>query len=138
MTTQETVNRLRAELLAAERLLAAEQKEKAMHVQPIYRFTLSLVTPMRGAKIYDTSCVLYTLTGEVINKEEMRYVGKTPFEGGMNYLFNTLSGKFVMAVGGGAVYTSDPWCLAALSSFILQNPNGGDVTSIVNHYRGED
>jgi hypothetical protein len=108
---------------------------RAAKVKPDYLFTIVSVVNSLGDRLYDNSCLLYKLTGMVKNATELRAVGKTPFEGSMTYLFNTLSGRIVMAVSGGTTFTNNPECFKELSEFLYTMPRGGDVTEIVNKYR---
>jgi len=128
------------EEIKAEFMLAMEEERErkaaaAKLVNPIYKFTLLPYTD-KWYKVFDPSCKLYALEGEVTNKEELHAVGKTPFEGSMVYAFNSLSGYLVMAVGGGSSFTENPRCFVRLSHFIQDNPEGGDVSNFVNFYRG--
>jgi hypothetical protein len=131
-----SVEEIEAELRAARMKERLELEEKQKAVKPIYTFTLIQSTLGYDTKeVFDSSCVLYILSGTVTNKEELIAVHKIPFEGSMRYLFNTLSGKFVMAVSGGSIFISDPLCFTQLSKFVQEYPGGGDVTTIVNLYR---
>lgn len=143
------VNKIQAEITELESKLKSAYAAKtlaeaarAKSVDPIYRFTLSPVED-KFEKIYDDSCRLYLLAGKVLNKDELQAVGKVPFEGGMNYLYNSLSNKFVVAVGGGSTFFGSSHLgtdtvksvLSELGEFIKDSPQGGDVTSIMNRYR---
>jgi len=136
MAEHRSIKEIQAELNLAIEIEAAEKREVAKNTKPDYTFTL--VPSYRPYyKVYDSSCKLYDLRGLVNNKEELRKVGKTPFEGSMTYVFNTLSGKFVMGVSGGSVLTEDPDTWEELSEFIDANPKGGDITSIMNKHFGK-
>jgi hypothetical protein len=89
----------------------------------------------------------------VLNRAELTEAGwsdRDLGDGQMKYLFNTLSKRLVMHVGGGQVYFSEPWpgqrtdeegmrafheTLDELSDFLANNPEGGDVTEIINWFR---
>lgn len=134
------IEELKAELQVAMIKKRKEDEEARKAVKPIYRFTLSEITVNRRFhKIFDDSCVLYTLTGEVLNKEEMQRVGNRVFEGSMDYIFNTLSGKFVMPVGGGSIFIENEEAFNELGTIIgsLRNTDltHVDVSSIVSKYR---
>lgn len=129
----------------AERRIARQNAAKAAQdaVKPVYKFTLT-PSDSRHDKIYDGSCTLYTLAGILVNKDELEAVGNTREEGGkINYLFNHLSGNFVMRVGGGRVWLTKPnsWdddaeVLDQLAHYLLDvNIDGGDVTEIVAAFR---
>ncbi len=135
MTTHRPIAEIEAELkaaLVAERL-AKEELRKS--VKPIYHHTIAQVPIMGFDRVYDASCIMYQLTGKVLNAEEMKAAGNTPFEGSMRYLYNTLSGNIIMAVGGGSVFIEGLDGMMALSEFIHNNPAGGYVTPIVEKYR---
>jgi hypothetical protein len=131
-----SIEEIKTELAAAIEAERIDKEIKQMAVVPIYEYTLYQDTASyRVNEIFDSSCKLYLLTGKVLNHKEMRAVGKTPFEGSMAYLFNTLSGNFVMAVGGGSIFISNREGWLALSEFVSTHPHGGDVTEIVEKYR---
>lgn len=56
-------------------------------------------------------------------------------EGGMRYIFNGATGKFVCGVGGGSVFLSNQEGWDNLSAYVCKFPEGGDVTAIVESYR---
>ena len=141
-------------------LKAQEQREldaKRASVQRKYRFMLTpLDKPFNDGynKVMDPSITAWHLSGKVLNEEECLAAGHSRDEvvgtKGMTYLFNTLSGKFVMATGGGTHFVdANPWhsngdpvkkqekiadgdaAFSLLGDFIKDNPKGGDVTHIV-------
>ena len=133
-----------AELYAAarevERSEMAAKVALADSVQPVYQFTL---TPANNSfdKIFDGSgCTAYRLNATVLNKDEVQAVGGQVREGGMNYIFNHLNGRFVMSTGGGQIWLDDgtfgkPFdtvAFTALANYLLEvNIDGGDVTEII-------
>lgn len=130
-----------AELRQAD--LAAMEARRQL-VKPSYVFTLEPVHTTGYRKSADPHCCWYRLTGTVTNKPELEEVGIHPFEGGMDYLFNELSGRFVISGGGGSVWLhltphygeeSDDAAFKELEAFIKGSPLGGEVTEIVNRYR---
>ena len=145
-----SVEQLRAELKRAEEAEKQKQEERAKACPPIWRFT---ITPDNSKfdRIYDDTCRLYRLSGVITNKEETEAAGNHIFsgsEGGMSYVFNSLSGKIVMGVGGGRIFVSGrTWnpnpdednsaveTFEKISAFIRENPEGGDITDIVNEHR---
>jgi|SRR5882724_349681 len=130
------IEEIQAELEAAIIARDKTEAELAKSVKPMYIFTLVLHTDKFDlAKVFDPSCSLYRLVGRCTNKKEMEAVHKFPHEGAMTYVFNTLSHKFVMAVGGGSIFTSDAEAWEELSDFVSYgHSQGGDVTHIVSKY----
>lgn len=131
------IAKLEREIAAIKDEQQRDQQAAFDAVRPVYRFTL-LPTDDKFDKVYDPSCVFYYLKGEVLNIEEMEAVGKQPFQGGMKYLYNTLSESFVMSTGGGCTFhrrENTEALLIDLAEFIATDGNGGDVTEIVNRYR---
>lgn len=135
--THRPIAEIEAELKAARKAEDAARAEKAKEIVPKYIFTITpSETNNSYQRVYDKSCLVYTIAGEVTNPEELRAIGRTPFQGSMRYVFNTLSGMFVMSVGGGSSFVSDPGAFEELSEYVLRHPNGGDVTDIISAYRG--
>lgn len=148
---KEKVEKLRAELKEAERELSEERRERMNAVKPTYRFTLGPVLLKPYHEILDDSIVLIRLEGIVTNAEELEAVGKEVFQGGMTYYFNKLSGKIVTPAGGGNVWVSSEPTFSRspeeredarktfdlLSKFFVENPDGGDVTDIVQTHRAK-
>lgn len=124
----------------------AEQAEAAKlakeSVIPVYQFNLT-VDDQKFDKIYDDSVSLFKLTGVCLNQAEVDAVGGKTFTGSMSYLFNWASGRIIMSHGGGSIFISDGrWvnkneiddsarAFEELSNFIISNPEGGDVTSLI-------
>jgi hypothetical protein len=149
---ERTVEDLRAELREAEAKEREEREARKAAVEPILRYTLTLdLRELRREPLWDPACRYYRLEGEVINEQELLEAGHSRDEarrrqGGMTYLFNSATGRFVKAVGGGNVYISAPhssfnsgnpevratW--SRLSEFIKAEPDGGDVTAIVRDH----
>jgi hypothetical protein len=123
---------------------AEEVKAQALRdsVQPVYEFLLEPEAERNGFfggdRLFDDTCRFYKLSGRVTNKEELKEVGAghRVFEGAMRYLFNGATGQFACAVGGGSVFLSSQEGWRALSDFIRQHPEGGNVSDIVSYYRG--
>lgn len=129
---------IRAELAAAERAERDRMRELADAVQPTYRFTLVPYTARNDTfeRVYDQSCSLWVMAGELTNADELRSVGKVvPTSGQMRYIFNSLSGRFVTSVSGGTIYVSSHEAWSELSEWALVNPTGGDVTEMVDRHR---
>lgn len=144
MSTTRTIEEIKAELRdaeAAERAAAAERKAS---VKPVFKFTF---TPYpdggRWDKIYDQSCLFVRLNGELVNADEMLAAGHSQNDldrqgGGMTYLFNRLSGMIVMSTGGGRLWLTHTESFAALSVWLINSPDGGDCTELVNHLIDEE
>lgn len=104
MKYDERIAELEAELARLRREQDDEARARRDAVPPRYEYLLVPVNPTHD-KVADPSCRYYRLEGVVINADELHAVGaKVPQSGGMNYLFNTLSGRFVLSVGGGYVH----------------------------------
>lgn len=125
-------------------------KERLESVTPKYRYMI-LPAIDNFDKLYDESCVFYSISGELLNKDELEAVGWSGHmfsEGSMKYLFNKATGKIVMSVGGGRVYISNPWGSKAdmsrdyvaeayemVNAFLARYPEGGDITHIIEAHR---
>src|SRR5438270_54499 len=107
-TRKEELQRELRELEARE-AKAAEDKRRS--TKPRYGFRIAPVVQQGSwERIRDDSVKMCRVTGHVINRDECIAAGWAERElgdGGMNYLFNTLSGKIVMRTGGGTVYIQD-------------------------------
>jgi len=151
------MNMTKEELEAELRRIKQEEAEQARLLReatPIrMKFTLEPSVD-KHYEVYDESCALYKLTGEVTNEEEAIAAGhqKTFLSGGaVTYVYSKLSRKLIMHVGGGTIYVSKGWgsksdvdhnrpssaeiAMAELSEFVSLNPQGGDVTEIVQRHR---
>lgn len=150
MTTR-SIDAIRAELATAEREEAAA-KRAARDLVPIKEaFTIEPIPADSHHEVWDPTIVLYRIAGRVTNREEAAAAGHhVPSDGGMVYAFNTGTGKIIIAVGGGTYYISkSTWgtrdsdrparaaaAMTAIEEFIANHPTGGDITSIVEQYRG--
>jgi hypothetical protein len=145
--SDKSIAELEAQLRAAKQRKSEEDEARRKSVKPVYQFSL-IPRPeeRRYEKIIDSSIRVYRLEGKILNVDELAAAGwlKRDLEsGGMSYLFNSLSGKIVMETGGGRLYVSD-WnhtreqylaVMDELSAFVVANPEGGDVTEIVENYQ---
>ena len=126
---------------AAERLKALEA------TPPIWQFVIE-PDDDKFDQVYDDSVIKYRIEGIVINKEEAEAAGHDIRTGGMTYLYNTLSKKLIMSIGGGHVWISRRnWyketevdeagvvAWEAVERFIDEHPEGGDITDIISKYR---
>lgn len=114
-------------------------------VKKRYKFSIERVEDSHRNQrpLMDPSIVQYALHGRIVNKPELEAAGhsvdsRMMSEGYMVYLYNTLSGRFVTALGGGHVWlrtgdwgdTPDPeW--AEVEQLVRDHPDGGDITEIV-------
>jgi hypothetical protein len=144
-----------ARIADLERQMAAVKAEIAeadevlrKSVTPTYEFTFTKQSSDSGfgEKIADPAVLRYRLDGKCSNYEELKAAGWSDHSissGGMDYLFNSATGKFIMAIGGGRIWISDGrfgmhlGAMAELADFIADSPEGGDVTSIITKYANE-
>jgi hypothetical protein len=133
--SDKSIEELRAELRAAELREAAVRREAAAKIKPVYSYTLEPVTDHFDRALID-NCRIYKFSGNVLNDAELLAVGRRPFQLGSRYLFSEELVRFVMCTGGGsfneAMHSNECW--AELSAFVVEHPEGGDVTDIVRKY----
>lgn len=149
MNEKKTVEELRAELREAEAQAKkeADERRKAFKVQ--YRYEISLHNRNTTFdKIYDPTCTRYRISRTCLNREEALAAGLPDFEltdGGMAYMFNTVTGRIICATSGGTQYISerwntyekdgaDDWAFEQIGKFLTVLPDGGDITAIVEAY----
>ena len=135
MSESYTVAELESMLAEARRVEQAAAKARREAVVPEYRFTVEPASD-NWDRLHDNTCRFYRLIGEITNEEALREVGAmVPQGGAMKYVYNSGTGKIVCAVGGGTSWplTDEGWGL--IGDLIAVNPNGGDVTWIVNQFR---
>lgn len=137
-----TTKELRIELREAEERERAERTERLAAVPIKWRYTLIPYEPRpTWDELYDDSCCFYELHGEVMNRDEAKLVGHPDFvmtDAGMRYVYNGMTGKFICSTSGGTIYVSGDGAdetFSELSEFIHDNPDGGDVTAIVEAHR---
>lgn len=137
-----------------ERQIAALREEKRKEsqalldsVSPVYQFVcVPAAYSMFGQQCWDDTVTCYEVAGQVTNRTQMTEAGHSRLhEGSMKYLYNTLSGKFITAVGGGSTFVSKglrrdsedpvPAFMEALGAWVKANPEGGDCTELVNQFR---
>lgn len=113
------------------------EEEKAKH-KPIYKYTIK--KSEYGRKdifnyLYDDSSCIYNIARECTNRIEARAAGHSEWDistCGMEYAFNKSSGKLICSIGGGTLLLpNDVNIWEAVSNFIVSNPNGGDISSIM-------
>ncbi len=148
--TDKTVAELREQLRDAEERESAERKAKMEATPIVWRYTI-LPANDPWQEVYDDSCLLYELKGEITNADEAKAAGRPDHSirpGGMTYVFNKLSGRIVTSTGGGTIFVSGRYggeskkaaaqeAMRQISRFLRDNPNGGDITEIIKNYKGE-
>jgi hypothetical protein len=144
-----SIEELEARVKAMKAARQADKERLKSETPLIWRYSIVKSRPNGSMfdRIMDDSCILYRIEGEVVNKAEAEAAGHNldRLGGGMNYLFNTLSKKFVMPIGGGHYYISDRFekknteavTWERIAEFVTKNPDGGDITDIVKAHRGE-
>jgi hypothetical protein len=148
---------LDAEIKALDAEAEAERKTRRESVKREWKFEM-VPDAKRSQRwmfdpLWDDTIKVYVLTGTIINKDACLAAGHgedTVKGGGMAYLFNAGSGKIVTSSGGGNVYINNGSsygdknqeakadalvAIAALGKFLTDNPEGGDVTSIITAQR---
>lgn len=146
-----SIEELRKELRAAEQSLKQreiDERQAKMDATPVVRRFVIKPTEDQWHEMYDDSCKLYKLAAEITNRDEAIAAGHADHDlraGGMTYIFNTLSGRIVTETGGGTIWVGAGWggktresarvAMEAISKFIVEHPNGGDITDIVEQHR---
>lgn len=109
----------------------------AAAVEPIWQFTLTPKAQDRWNPLFDPTCALYRLEGQVTNVPELKAVGRmVPASGGADYVYNMLTHNFICRISGGVIFLDHSSGWSELSAFIKDNARGGDVTKIVRQYHG--
>ena len=137
------IARLEQELRDAKKRASDEMAARKAEVEKVYRYTLSIDTKPYDVMLDDT-VLKYRLEGEIVNLDQCIEAGYSESElkvGGHTYLFNTLSSRFICGIGGGYVYlgfdrdegTRERF--ERLAEWVVDNPEGGDVTDLVNELR---
>lgn len=145
----ETVAELQTKLAAAKLAESEERNRLRESVKLEWRFFLRPDTS-RFDKIMDNTVIKYRLDGEVVNREQAIAAGHSTDSvrgGGITYLYNTGTNRFVLRIGGGTIYVGESWsgdveenqsaelAMLRLAAFLSRNPDGGDVTDIVAAHR---
>jgi hypothetical protein len=146
-----SIDELRTELRVAEQDLKqreADERQVKLDETPIVRRFTIKPTADRWHEMYDDSCKLYELAAEITNIEQAKEAGHPGHDlraGGMTYVFNPLSGRIVTGTGGGTIWVGAGWqtkntesahtTMEAISKFIVEHPEGGDITDIVEQHR---
>lgn len=142
-----TKQELQAQLRALEAIEEAERKARIKAAPIVMKFTITPTTD-RWHEVYDDSCLLYELEGKVANREQAKEAGHNDIDlrdGAMTYLFNKATGKIVTAIGGGTIWISSgwqiknpesaQWAMARIGHYLVNHPEGGDITDIVETHR---
>ena len=134
------------EIKRLKRLAADELELRRATVVPEWKYTI-LLSDSKWDRLYDDSVQRFTLEGMMVNREEWEAVGNASGhfgDGGHDLLFNTHSGKIICMTGGGTIHigfgrdkkdTEHLIAIQELGLFLQSNPEGGDVTHIVNEYK---
>lgn len=146
MNTQNTdrIAELERQLAEARAEDEADRRARAEGVEPIYKFTVEI--PSFRDKAFHPDYAFYDLRGVVVNEDELRAVGKVPFQGSGGFMFDQRAGRFICTTAG-SFFTPTPGfrsqdldyneIYGELAAFITENPLGGDVTEIVNRIRDQ-
>ena len=148
MSNGKSVADLRAELMAAEQAEAVIRQQRLLETPVRYQYFIAPADKLgHFGKMYDDTCVKYTLVRVILNMDEAKAVGHHEWDlsgGGMSYLYNKVSHRIVCAIGGGSAYISDNWngpsdgaddeAFWRIGYFLEACPNGGDITGIVEDY----
>lgn len=139
MSSDLSIAELRSLLAQKEEEEYDAKKARRESVKPVYKFVMELVPDDGWDRVMDDSVKTFSLNGYVLNKAELEEVGAEVVEGGIRYLYNTLSGRIVMRLGGGRIWVGDfgrsdvgaAETYEKIEEFIKANPDGGDITEIV-------
>jgi hypothetical protein len=118
-----------------EQLEEARKKE----TKPIFNWT---ITPVQLRKndtfefIFDETVVMYKIVSTCINIDEVKDAGWPSWDwlgGSMNYLFNKLTGLLITSIDGGTAILmgGDTKRWGNVSTFLVNNPLGGDITKLM-------
>jgi hypothetical protein len=110
---------------------------------PAYAYSISRATTY-GDRYFHEEYVVYRVDATVTNGDAAP-AGFKPFEGHGAYLYNALACHFVQSLSGnmhlptpgfGAHQDVDwPQVYGELSAYVMENPDGGDITDIVLRMR---
>lgn len=140
-----SVEEIRKELREAEKRAEVERHEKMKEVPIIWKYTIS-PQDERHDRVYDDTCRLFYLSGDIVNKEEAHAAGHYTdrSHGGMTYLYNKATKKIVCSLGGGTIFIRSGFgepkdaeieVVEKINQFLVENPEGGDITEIVTAFR---
>lgn len=141
-----SIEEIEAELREAKRQQKLAQEQLAATVPPKYVFTVEPVkNPNSWDRLFDDTMKLYVISGTCVNREESATAGNyVAPDGSMRYVYNTRTYKLVCSVGGGTSYVSrwhfdgtdyEAETMQKISDFLLHQPEGGDITDIIEAHR---
>jgi Ni,Fe-hydrogenase I small subunit len=110
---RERIAELEAELVELRKQESDAKEALRKSVKAEYKFTLTRQDEQKhqhnwGDPIWDDTITVLRIDGKILNEDALKEVGAmVPTQGGMDYLFNTATGKFVIAIGGGTWYCGD-------------------------------
>lgn len=147
---KKTVAELREELRQAEALEATKLGDLRKNTPVQYRYTIMPNYNDRTAnfdKVYDSTCLSYVIKRWTLNAIEAKAAGHGDHSlrsGSMTYMYNTVTGKIICAVGGGTSFIgprfgglqdrADDQAFSDIGKFLRMYPDGGDITSIVDEF----
>jgi len=145
----QSVEELRRQLREAEALEAQAREERRRQTPVRYQYFIALASRRNSFdRLYDDTIVQYHIERVILNKAEAEAAGHQDWElraDGINYLFNKGTGKIICTLGGGTSYISERWngendgadveAFEAISQFLDEHPNGGDITPIVETFQ---
>lgn len=142
---------LRRELAEAEAREKAAIKARKEATPPKFEFWVTPATPSVTSsygKLYDPTCLLYTIERRCANREDARANGWTEDEmkeGSATYIYNVVTRRIICAVGGGTMYINrsfdnpedfeDDTAFFYLGEYLAKYPGGGDITYIVEAFQ---
>jgi hypothetical protein len=144
MEQQFTIKQLEAMLKEAHKREDDAKAEKKAATPVIWEFTI-MPSDRHGDKIWDDNCCFYEIKGRIVNEAEAKAVGHhIGFSGSMVYVYNKLSKQIVCDVGGGTSFINASWggdsesarkAFDEVNAFLIDHPEGGDITDIVNRHK---
>lgn len=144
MMTDYSIAQLESMLRKARQREADAKDIKKAETPIIWQFTIEL-NDDKWDTLWDKDSCFYKIRGRVLNEEEAKAVGHhVGFTGDMKYVYNMLNHKIVCAVGGGTSFingghngedASARQAFDELNEFLIENPEGGDITHIVNAHK---
>jgi hypothetical protein len=147
---------LRRELEQAEARERLEKKAKKDQTPPKFEYWITPADRSPNGqfsygKLYDPTCLLYTLERRITNKDAAKAAGwddSDMREGSAVYLYNVVTRRIVCAVGGGQIYIScnapfgaedyaDDTAMYQIGAYLAEFPGGGEISWIYEQYRAD-
>lgn len=133
------INELNQELVELKKKKEELKEARKKETKPIFNWTITPVQLRMNDDftfIFDETVVMYNIVSRCVNIDEVKDAGRPSWDwqgGCMNYLFNKVTGLLIMGVGGGLVMLSgrDTKRWGNVSSFLVNNPLGGDITKLM-------